>query len=95
MQIDKLKNQRKVNMMNQNHNVPGADNGLQTGSVDALTPGTSNNRLHCNGRCGGHESLTVRNRLFIRRLDNQSPYVVLGVVGGLVVLFFAEKAYKV
>ena len=87
--------QRKINMINQTNRAPGADNGLQTGSVDALTPGTSNNRLHSNGRCGGHESLTVRNRLFIRRLDNQSPYVVLGVIIGLVVLFFAEKAYKV
>ena len=82
-------------MINQIKRVPDARIGLQVRFFDSLTPGTSTESYRVSGRCAGHELLTVRNRLFTRRLGDQSPYVVLGDIVIIVVLYSAEKAYKV
>lgn len=95
MQTDVLKNQEKVNMRNPNENIFRQEIGLQSKADRFLTPGTSEYSSRDNGRCGGRKSLTVRNRLFIRRLVCQSPYVVLGAIGGLVVVLFGKNQCKV
>ena len=82
-------------MINQIKRVSEARIGLQVRFFDSLTPGTSTESFRESGRCAGHEPLTVWNRLFTRRLGDQSPYVVLRDIVVLVVLFFAQKAYKV
>jgi hypothetical protein len=82
-------------MINQIKRVSEARIGLQVRFFDSLTPGTSTESFRQSGRCAGHELLTVRNRLFTRRLGDQSPYVVLRDIVEIVVLFLAEKAYKV